>query len=789
MAKITDLLVATALTGEETLPIVQGTATKRVTMAAFRALIVPFLQQWYKGDPGNPGPAGNVAITLAQLRAAPITNGTMIAAYDGSGSTMTWTEGDFTALAARWPMNYEKANAQPLTSGAWVRQAASAILFDGRSADAKLREIASVTDPRFGSAVGDNATPALPAFSAAAAALVDGGALDIPAGIYKVGEQPLGPSRGNVHAYDLPVIGTTSVVTNPGLVGATTTGWTLINMASANPGVTHAAGSIAKLRRSITVAGYTTYLIRLKLLTTAAGCTAFFIDGKPVFDEADPVTMPVGDSYTHSFAYFSADTVGDVTFELRSDDAWGGKIELVDMIRVEAEAPYDFHSIPADTRSFKNPHGLKFGRHMAGNMMIGDRQTGALLGYDASWTIAIGARTLSTNVGGEECTGVGAFALQYNSAKHLVAYGYSALKYNLTGQHNTGIGYKALLRNTEGSRNTGVGYTAGYYGTYGSQNTSVGYQAHYYASTGNLNVALGAQAGLTNGRGSQNVYVGGLAGSLGNQIRVYHYDQTTSVGCEAKCYGSRTLAIGFQAQCGSDPEAGGRAIEQSAIAIGDGALVNADESVAIGPAASVPATTSFRSTVIGKDSLATGHDAVATGYRAKAGDMSAAYGAQSSADHTNALAMGYGAISNRDNQATIGNAGMDELRAPTATITTISDRRDKTNIRTIDPDFALQVIARLLPSRWDWAMRGEMRRTGGDTGFIAQDLDGMQQLLDAAWLGLVNTSDPNRFEATPGKLIPVLVAALQGAARRADASDAALQGALERIAVLENARA
>ena len=49
MAKITALPETDALTGDEFLPIVQGRETKRTTMTAFRALITPFLQNWYKG--------------------------------------------------------------------------------------------------------------------------------------------------------------------------------------------------------------------------------------------------------------------------------------------------------------------------------------------------------------------------------------------------------------------------------------------------------------------------------------------------------------------------------------------------------------------------------------------------------------------------------------------------------------------------------------------------------------------------------------------------------------------
>ena len=70
----------------------------------------------YVGKPGDPGPAGNVAATLDQLKAAPITNVTMI--YDGD--TWVWTALDYTGLAD--DAFVVKSDDDPLTVGAWVRQ-------------------------------------------------------------------------------------------------------------------------------------------------------------------------------------------------------------------------------------------------------------------------------------------------------------------------------------------------------------------------------------------------------------------------------------------------------------------------------------------------------------------------------------------------------------------------------------------------------------------------------------------------------------------------------------------
>ena len=143
MAKITDLAAVDAITGDEFLPIVQRGATKRATMSALRALIVPFLQAWYKGDKGDPGAAGNVAATIDQLRSAPTTASTMIAAYDGTGSTMTWTEGDFTAAAAAYPAEYVGSTHAPLSTGAWVRQNANGLAFSYPVAGARPRRWAA----------------------------------------------------------------------------------------------------------------------------------------------------------------------------------------------------------------------------------------------------------------------------------------------------------------------------------------------------------------------------------------------------------------------------------------------------------------------------------------------------------------------------------------------------------------------------------------------------------------------------------------------------------------------
>lgn len=115
MAKISNLDVVQALTGGEHLPIVQDNATRRVTMAAFRDLITPFLQYWYKGDQGDRGPNGYSVVTLEQLRAAPFSDGPLM--YDGR----VWTgqAGNFAEVGAD-NLDIVKQDDTDLSIGAWT---------------------------------------------------------------------------------------------------------------------------------------------------------------------------------------------------------------------------------------------------------------------------------------------------------------------------------------------------------------------------------------------------------------------------------------------------------------------------------------------------------------------------------------------------------------------------------------------------------------------------------------------------------------------------------------------
>jgi len=95
----------------------------------------------------------------------------------------------------------------------------------------------------------------------------------------------------------------------------------------------------------------------------------------------------------------------------------------------------------------------------------------------------------------------------------------------------------------------------------------------------------------------------------------------------------------------------------------------------------------------------------------------------------------------------------------------LSDQRDKKDIETIP--YGLDFVNSLKPKKFVWDNRAETDGEGKefyssnkgkkDIGFIAQEL----QTVDDDYLNLVYDANPEKLEATYGRLIPVLVKAIQ----------------------------
>jgi len=113
------------------------------------------------------------------------------------------------------------------------------------------------------------------------------------------------------------------------------------------------------------------------------------------------------------------------------------------------------------------------------------------------------------------------------------------------------------------------------------------------------------------------------------------------------------------------------------------------------------------------------------------------------------------------NEFVLGNAFILALRCAQTSITSLSDARDKKDVT--DLRAGLDFVKGLRPVEFVWDDRDEEGRHDiADFGFIAQDLKAAQEDVEMAdVLKLVYESNPDKLEASYGKLIPILVKAIQ----------------------------
>ena len=119
----------------------------------------------------------------------------------------------------------------------------------------------------------------------------------------------------------------------------------------------------------------------------------------------------------------------------------------------------------------------------------------------------------------------------------------------------------------------------------------------------------------------------------------------------------------------------------------------------------------------------------------------------------------------------LGGSGIATLRCNTQTISSLSDGRDKTNI--IDLPESLDFINKLRPVKFKWDSRDGNGKDGlYEHGFIAQDLQTVQKENNADYLNMVMDENPDRLEASYGKLVPILTKAIQELSAKVKALEA-----------------
>ena len=334
--------------------------------------------------------------------------------------------------------------------------------------------------------------------------------------------------------------------------------------------------------------------------------------------------------------------------------------------------------------------------------------------------------------------------------------------------YNTSLGHNALESLTGGAYNTVIGFEAGDAITTNNRNTVFGAQALSSSNPASV-TAIGQMAGNA-ASGSNAVYVGYQAGrnntnsghiSIGYQAGSSNTSGTgnTNLGYKAgyaTTTGASNVFIGY--------EAGQANTGSNNIALGFGAafsLTSGNDNTTLGHRCFLLNTTGSSNTIVGKSS----GQSINTG--SQNSFLGGFAGSNVSSGSNNTL-IGYLSQSSSatvSNEVTLGNSSITALRCAVTSITSLSDERDKSEIK--DITYGLDFIDGLQPREFVWDNRPETDGDGEefysankgkkDFGFIAQEV----QALDNDTLRLVYDENPEKLELSYGKLVPVLVQAIK----------------------------
>jgi len=360
------------------------------------------------------------------------------------------------------------------------------------------------------------------------------------------------------------------------------------------------------------------------------------------------------------------------------------------------------------------------------NLFLGFNSGNFSLSSNANGNIGIGTASLQGLTTGVENTAVGNAALsQVTSGNYNSAFGSFALQPNTLGNNNSAFGYASLRSNTEGYGNTASGVAALYSNTTGHDNSAFGGSSLNLNTTGFFNSAFGMNT-LRKNNGDQNSAFG--QGAL--------FENTT--GYDNSAFGVLALSKN---------------------------------------------TSGFNNTAVGNYSLQnnTGNYNTAVGFNAgstiTAGSNLTLIGTDANPSSPTAL-----------DEITLGNQFVQTLRCNTTTITSLSDARDKKNIK--DLSLGLDFLMKIHPREFNWDKRewytdgksdGSKMQDLPTAGFIAQELDKVQTEAEAEWLKLVLKENPDRIEASAGNLFPIVVKAVQDLKKEKDSEIAQLKSENEKL--------
>ena len=307
----------------------------------------------------------------------------------------------------------------------------------------------------------------------------------------------------------------------------------------------------------------------------------------------------------------------------------------------------------------------------------------------------------------------------------------------------------------------------------GIQSTAVGFQAAA-VSTGGYCTAVGWQALDACTSGQANVAVGdgslGAVTTSGACTAVGHFALNANTSANNTAFGKnagRSNTTGYLTAIGSEA-CRNQTTGDANTAVGQNALYSNQtgiNNVAVGVNALYSNTSSTgNSTVIGRYAnmlMTSGNQTTSIGNNAGYHTTTGTYNINIGGSPSSATA---------SYQITLGNTGHSNLRCNDTSISSLSDRRDKTDI--IDLPVGLAFLNTLKPRQFKWQTRdGNIKDGTTRCGFIAQEFQAAQS--SYRYLKLVDDENENKLEANEGHLIPLLVKAIQELSAKVTALEAA----------------
>ena len=421
------------------------------------------------------------------------------------------------------------------------------------------------------------------------------------------------------------------------------------------------------------------------------------------------------------------------------------------------------------------------------NLVLGNC---SFIGGNGTNNIVLGTNSLNGNYTGCDNIAIGSSSQASNGSNCAVCRNISIGANSLSGAYypgcnNIAVGYCSQAFSNCNCYNITIGNhsLAGENGAFSRNNIIIGEDAARKSNGVNGSIAIGERAmccyqfanGViaigrdTLGYGSCGLFNMAIGTCAGFCLKGPH---NLVIGAKSMTYGFNTsgcnnVVIGH---CAVSVMPVGTVLEN--VIVGHGAYGGGYGNVAVGTRAGLNHTSAEHNVSIGFETggLNTGQRNVAVGAMALGSAISGcnnvAVGYKAGCllyGGCNNLILGYCASSSSSsscNQITLGNSSITCLRSQVTTISSLSDQRDKTNVE--DLPLGLQFILDLRPVKFTWNMRDGGKVGVQDSGFIAQEVAALEDQSGVTqWLDMVGRENPDKLEVKPGKLIPILVKAMQ----------------------------